>query len=131
MVLGNWLVLATATASEGAASGKGLGGGWEMLILFLILGAIFYFMVIKPQQNQKKAHQAMISKLKAGDKVVTIGGMHGYVHTVKRGTVLLKVDEKVRVEMSLGSIATVVAAAAEGADVKDDDKARNDDKSKK
>lgn len=136
MIFGNWFVLADAAAS-GPAQGGGSGAFIQMIVPFLILGAIFYFMVIRPQQNQKKAHQDLITKLKAGDKVVTAGGIHGVVQTVRKDTVLIKVDEKARLEMSLGSIVTVIAdatsagAADERAAAKDDDKAKNDDKSKK
>lgn len=60
-----------------------------MLPLFLLL---MYFMAIRPEQKRKKEAAAMMGNLRAGDTVVTIGGMHGIVHRVEDRTVVLRVD---------------------------------------
>lgn len=74
-------------------------------ILFLI--PIFYFIIIRPQQKRHKELQALISKVKTGDKVITSGGLHGIVANVKEKTFLLKVADNVKLEFDKTVIATV------------------------
>ncbi|MBM7701395.1 preprotein translocase subunit YajC [Metabacillus iocasae] len=59
---------------------------WPLLLMF----AIFYFLLIRPQQKRQKAVQQMQSDLKKGDKVVTIGGMHGTVEALDESQVIIK-----------------------------------------
>jgi len=91
----------------GAASATG-----SMLSTVVMFGAvflIFYFMIIRPQNKKQKAMQKMISAVKKGDKVITIGGVHGTVHSVKDKTVVIKVDDSTRIEFSKSALATVDA----------------------
>jgi preprotein translocase subunit YajC len=86
------------------------GGNMFMtLAMFGAVFAIFYFMIIRPQQKKQKAMQKMLSEIKKGDKVITIGGIHGMVHAVKDASVVLKVDDAARLEFSKSAIATVVS----------------------
>ncbi|KSU88537.1 preprotein translocase subunit YajC [Priestia veravalensis] len=55
--------------------------------------AIFYFLLIRPQQKRQKAVQQMQSELKKGDKVITIGGMHALVEAIDEGTVIVKTTD--------------------------------------
>lgn len=65
----------------------------------IIVFAVFYFLLIRPQQQKQKKHQELISSLKKGDKVVTVGGLHGTVTGFKGDrVVLLKVANNVEVE---------------------------------
>ncbi|TYR82294.1 preprotein translocase subunit YajC [Priestia megaterium] len=59
---------------------------WPLLLMF----AIFYFLLIRPQQKRQKAVQQMQSELKKGDKIITIGGMHGLVDAIDEGKVVVK-----------------------------------------
>jgi preprotein translocase subunit YajC len=79
---------------------QGFGGGGASS-LFLIGGmfVIMYFFMIRPQQKKQKDQQTYIEALKAGDKVVTIGGLHGTVVTVRDKTVVLEVDANKGVRM--------------------------------
>jgi preprotein translocase subunit YajC len=91
----------------GAASATG-----SMLSTVVMFGAvflIFYFMIIRPQNKKQKAMQKMISAVKKGDKVITIGGVHGTVHSVKDKTVVIKVDDSSRIEFSKSALASVDA----------------------
>jgi preprotein translocase subunit YajC len=91
----------------GAASATG-----SMLSTVVMFGAvflIFYFMIIRPQNKKQKAMQKMISAVKKGDKVVTIGGIHGTVQSVKDKTVVIKVDDSSRIEFSKSALASVDA----------------------
>lgn len=79
---------------------QGFGGGGASSI-FLIVGmfVIMYFFMIRPQQKKAKDQQSYVDALKAGDKVVTIGGLHGTIVTVRDKTVILEVDSNKGVRM--------------------------------
>lgn len=72
--------------------------------IFLIF-AIFYFLLIRPQQKRQQEHQKMLANLKKGDKVVTTGGIHGTIVNIKDKVVTLKVAENVRIDVSKSCIA--------------------------
>jgi len=73
--------------------------------------AIFYFLILRPQKKKQKETQNMLSALKKGDRVVTVGGIHGIIQSVKETTVIIKVDESVKLEFNRGAVSTVVSQA--------------------
>lgn len=81
------------------------------LVLFGAIIAIFYFMIIRPQQKREKLRQAMLSALKKGDKVVTSGGIHGSIVGMEEKTLLIQIADNVKVKVDRGS---VTAAAQDG-----------------
>ena len=89
------------------------------LPLIAIVG-IFYFLILRPQNKKQKETQKMLAALKKGDKVVTIGGIHGTIQTVRETTVIVRVDDSTKMEFSRSAISSVEAAAKE--DKKDDKK---------
>ena len=72
------------------------GGGLSSLIFIILLILVFYFFMIRPQSKQNKEQQKFRDGLKKGDKIVTIGGVHGRIVEVKETTVLVEVDEGVK-----------------------------------
>jgi preprotein translocase subunit YajC len=76
-----------------------------MPIAFILI--IFYFMLILPQKKQQKEHLKMISNLKKNDEVVTASGIHGTVVNVKDTSVILRVDENVKIEVEKVAIAAL------------------------
>lgn len=78
------------------------------IVMMLCMGAIFYFLIIRPQRKEQKKVQEMLNALKKGDKVVTIGGIHGTVSSLDEKTVILKVDENCKIKMTRSAIATVI-----------------------
>ena len=74
--------------------------------IFLIF-AIFYFLLIRPQQKQQKKHQEMVSRLSKNDEVVTNGGIHGTVVNVDDQTVTLRVDDNTRIKFQKNTISYV------------------------
>lgn len=74
--------------------------------IFLIF-AIFYFLLIRPQQRQQKRHQEMISKLSKNDEVVTSGGIHGTVVNLDDETVTLRVDDNTRIKFQRNTISYI------------------------
>jgi preprotein translocase subunit YajC len=93
------------------------------VVPFVLIIAIFYFFIIRPQNKKQKETQKMIDALKKGDKVVTIGGIHGLVSQTKEKTVIIKVDEGVKIEVNRSAIAGVVSdnAPASKSDKKADE----------
>lgn len=92
----------------GADAGAGLGGGLGMLIPLILMFLIMYFLMIRPQNKKQKETEAMIAALKKGDKVITIGGIHGVVSQTKENTIVLKVDDGTKIEFNRTAISTVV-----------------------
>ena len=86
------------------------GGGSNLALLLPVLGmfAVFYFLLILPQQRRQKKWQAMLSELKTGDKVVTSGGLRGTIFSIKDDALILRVPpDNLKLEVSRGSIVTV------------------------
>lgn len=80
-------------------------GGFEGIFMLLAMFAIFYFLLIRPQQKRAKQHKEMIDAIKAGDQVVTAGGIHGKVVSVQDKSVTLEIATGVRVKVNRISIA--------------------------
>ena len=89
--------------AAGESSGSPLGGLWSFLPIILIF-PIFYFLVIMPQQKQRKKHQAMLNDLKSGERVVTTSGIIGTVVSVDKDAIVLQVAPNVKIRMMKGSV---------------------------
>lgn len=81
-------------------------------IPFIFIFMIFYFLVIKPERKKQRELVDMRKGIKKNDQVVTAGGMHGTVTLVKEKTVVLRVDENVKVEFDKEAIATILKQIA-------------------
>jgi preprotein translocase subunit YajC len=114
------LLMASQQATDGAAPGP--GSFVTSLIPFAAIIAIFYFLIIRPQNKKQKETQRMLSALKKGDKIVTIGGIHGVIQNVKESSVIVKVDENTKLEFSRSAISGVEAVAKEEKTEKIEDK---------
>jgi preprotein translocase subunit YajC len=90
------------------AGGSPTGSMISTLVTFGLVFVIFYFLIIRPQSKKQKETQRMIQAVKKGDKVITAGGVHAIVYTVKEKTVILKVDDNTKMEFSKSAIASVV-----------------------
>ena len=71
----------------------------QMLPMFVLIVAIFYFVIYRPQKQQRDKQQGMISQLKKGDKVVTSGGIWGTVTNVGKETVTLQIAENAKIKV--------------------------------
>ena len=79
-----------------------------MMFPFAIMFAIFYILVFRPQAQARKAHAQLLKNLKKNDEVVTTGGIFGTVVNVKPQSVVLRVDDNVRLEVEKSAITKVV-----------------------
>jgi len=76
------------------------GGGWSMWIMLALIFVIMWFFMIRPQRKQQKELENFRNALKKGDKVVTIGGIYGTVSEIKEDSVLIEVDNNVKIRVS-------------------------------
>jgi preprotein translocase subunit YajC len=88
------------------AQTDGTGGSFVGLLLpLLFMGAIFYFLLIRPQQRRQRAQRGLIEGLGIGDEVITIGGLYGTIRGMDEESVTLEVDEDVQVRFLKSAIA--------------------------
>ncbi len=103
-----------ATLSTG---GTAAGGSLLMTIVpFVFMIAIFYFLLIRPQQKKQKHRNSMLGQLKKGDKIVTIGGLHGTILEITNDTVVLRVNDVTKMTFDRSAISHVTTAST-GSDV--------------
>ncbi len=81
--------------------------GFQLIIPYLIIFAIFYFIVIKPQRQKQNETKNMQANLKKNDEVVTTSGIHGTIVLVKDKTVMVRVDDNVKIEFDKDAIVNV------------------------
>ena len=93
-----------AYAAQPAGSSGGLGAFMPIIVLF----AIFYFLLIRPQQKRAKEHQATLEALKVEDTVITNAGIYGTVKKIDGHVVTLQCSDKVRIKVIKKSISTKV-----------------------
>lgn len=88
---------------------NGQGGGWEMtLIMFGAIFAIFYFMIIRPQQKRAKEREKLLSNIEKGDKIITSGGVHATVVGLEEKSVLVEIAPNVKIKIERSAIGSVV-----------------------
>ena len=88
-----------------------MGSNSQMISLLYVIGlfALLYFLMIRPQQQRQKKHQAMVSNLKPDEKVITIGGIYGTIVKIKDDSVILRIADNVRIEMQKSAISQVTS----------------------
>ena len=97
---------AMAPPPQGAGA-EGTQSGLAPLMQFIpliLIFVVFYFLLIRPQQKRQKELREMIDSLKKGDKVITNGGVYGEVENVKEHSLILKVADKVKIEVLKNAI---------------------------
>jgi preprotein translocase subunit YajC len=101
-----------ASTQSGAAGG---GGGMLSLLPFILIMLILYFLMIRPQSKRQKEKKLMIEAIKKGDRVVTIGGVHGTVVGLKNQgkIVVIKVDKNTNLTVVKSSIAGLAESVTE------------------
>lgn len=90
-----------------AAAQEGGRPGYEGIIMLVMMFAIFYFLLIRPQQKRAKQHRELVEGLKTGDAVVTAGGIHGKIVSVQDGSVTVEIATGVKIKMNRASVTEV------------------------
>jgi preprotein translocase subunit YajC len=91
-----------------APQGEGQGSPFGMMVPMLFIFAIFYFMLIRPQQRKEKERKLLINELKTGERVMFSGGILGTVTNVKDNTFIIKVADGVKIEVARGAVSKVL-----------------------
>ena len=119
--------LQSGAAGSASTSGSLIGS----LLPFLLIIVIFYLFLIRPQNKKQKETQKMLDALKKGDKVITIGAIHGTVSSVKENTVTVKVDDDCKLEFNRTAISSVELTEEEKAKLAEEAKSKKLFKGKK
>jgi preprotein translocase subunit YajC len=85
----------------------------QMIGMFAILGVMFYFLLIRPQQKQKKEQENLMKNIKSGDKILMTSGIYGIIANVKEKTFVVKIADNVKVEVLKSAVSSVVQKDAE------------------
>ena len=104
-------------SSPAGAPGQAGGSGGVMIGYMVIIFALFYFMMIRPQQKREKERRAMVDSIKAGDRVMFCGGMIGVVAAVKEQALTIKVSDTTKVEIVRSAVIRVLGKDEVPADV--------------
>ncbi|GBE57648.1 preprotein translocase subunit YajC [bacterium BMS3Abin01] len=97
------LIVAQEESAQGASR-------YMTFIIIAVFIAVFYFLLIRPGQKQKKAHRELVSSVKKGDEVMTAGGLFGTIKRVDAENVIMEIARKTEIKMAKSSIARVVNA---------------------
>ena len=106
-----WLISMAATAQE-TVGGSGeavetpsfLQNYGSLLIMLVVFGGIFYFMLIRPQRKRQQTASQLVEGLKRGDRVVTAGGIHGEIDSLGDTEVVLTLEDRAKLRMAKSSI---------------------------
>ena len=103
------LVSPAYAQAAGQAAPSGLfGGGLGGLLFPILLIAVMYFLMIRPQMKRQKEHRAMLDKLANGDEVITNGGVAGVVREMGEHFITVEIADNVRIRVQKGAIANVL-----------------------
>ncbi|QYR23408.1 preprotein translocase subunit YajC [Paenibacillus sp. sptzw28] len=94
--------------------------GVASILPFVLMFAVFYFLLIRPQQRKSKQRNQMLSQLKKGDKVVTIGGMHGTILEITDDIVVLRVNDATKITFDRSAVNNVTTSAPAPAEKKEE-----------
>lgn len=93
-----------ATGTDTATQSKPAGSGMTSLIMIVAMIAIFYFLMIRPQQKKQKEIKKMREALKEGDRIITAGGIHGKIKAVKETSFSIQIANDVIIKVDKGSV---------------------------
>lgn len=85
----------------------GQGNPIAMFLPLILIFIVFYFFIIRPQKKKEDERKKMIESVKKGDRIVTIGGLHGTVTQVDEGSLLVQVDTNTKLRIDKNAVATV------------------------
>ena len=96
----------TGTDGEESDTGSFATSIWPMLIFIVLLFAMMYFVMIRPQRKRQREQQEFVEQLHSGDKVVTAGGIYGEIESVREDNVILKIESGGTIRIAKSSILT-------------------------
>jgi len=97
-----------ASSPQGQPASPAGGSMLGALVPFILVFVIFYLLIIMPQRKRQKKHQGMVEALKAGDRIVTTGGIFGTVMGVQKDRLELKISANVKIDITKSSVAVIL-----------------------
>lgn len=82
----------------------GSGSIWPMLIFLVVIFALFYFVMIRPQRRRQKEHEQLLQELQKGDNVMTAGGIYGRIESISEDSVVIKVESGATLRVARSSV---------------------------
>ncbi|MCK6468477.1 MAG: preprotein translocase subunit YajC [Candidatus Brocadia sinica] len=106
------------------------GGMLSMLLPFILMFVVMYFLILRPQKKKERERKALLSRIKKNDRVVTAGGVHGVITSVRENEIILRVDDAkdVKIKVDRSAIVTVLEVAH---DVEDTEESKEEIKGSK
>jgi preprotein translocase subunit YajC len=95
----------TTTNTPESSEGTSWFAQYGMIIFLVVIFALFYFVMIRPQRKRQKEHEQMMRELQRGDRVVTAGGIYGTIDTVSEDSVVIKVEGGTTLRVARSSVA--------------------------
>jgi preprotein translocase subunit YajC len=108
MLMGTFALSSAVWAVDPAPGAGAPGGGLMAVVPWILIFAIFYFLLIRPQQKQAKEQKKMLDALKRGDRVLTQGGLYGTINAVKGKVLEVKLNDEVKVMIARTAVSQVV-----------------------
>jgi preprotein translocase subunit YajC len=102
------LLISVLVFMGGCFSGTGETDGqteiWPMLVFLVVIFALFYFVMIRPQRKRQKEHEQLMQDLQKGDSVMTAGGIYGRIESLSEDSVVIKVESGATLRVARGSV---------------------------
>lgn len=107
--------------AAGKQSSPGLGGITSMLPFLVLMFVMMYFLILRPQKKKEKERKALLSRIKKNDRVVTAGGIHGLITSVRENEVILRVDDAkdVKIKVDRSAIVSLLEVSHEDEDTEE------------
>jgi len=110
-LMGIWLISAvfmvfiSGCVPQTAPEGEG-GFDWTIILILILMFAMVYFVMIRPQRKRRKEHEDLMTELRKGDRVITTGGIYGHIESLSEDSIILKIESGATMRVARGSIAT-------------------------
>jgi len=108
LILGLLLALLTGVVfMAGCIAPTGTEGEtsiWTMVIPLVLIVAVFYFLIIRPQRKKQKEHEKLIEELKRGDRVITAGGIYGIIENTSEDSIVIKIESGATMRVDRNSV---------------------------
>jgi preprotein translocase subunit YajC len=108
-----FFLIAQEGGETGGEEASGGAGSYMLFIYVALFVGVFYFLLIRPGQKQRKQHEQLVSSISKGDEIMTAGGIYGTITKVKDDYVMVEIAGKTEVKLSRNSIARTVTATGQ------------------
>ncbi|GJQ23340.1 MAG: preprotein translocase subunit YajC [Planctomycetia bacterium] len=104
---------------QAAGKSSSPGGMLSMLLPFILMFVVMYFLILRPQKRKEKERKILLSRIKKNDRVVTAGGIHGLITSVRENEIILRVDDAKDVKLKIDRSAIVTVLEVSGDDTEE------------